>query len=566
MKEIHVSSVGNNITGNGSIDNPFKTIQYALSYVEKGTILLIHEGIYSPFVINSNCSGTKEEPVVIKPYENDKVVIQGIWDEESITVHVVNAENITLEGLEVIGGGLGIYVISDRSIGNKTLENITISNCLVHGVRGMHGIAVYAWNDLAPIKNLVMKNCEVYDCRLDSSESTVINGNIDGFDIYGNKVHDNNNIGIDMIGFEGKALHDERYPGNKYDVDFVRNGKCHHNFVYNISSLDNEAYYENPLASQKDTTGEYNLCANGIYVDGAQDIDIYDNFVYNCDIGFEVATEHSPLDNELFKVSGVNVYNNVIADCSDYTGLAFGGYDYNLGYTENCNFYNNTFIDGNMAFEMQRSRNNNVHHNLIVGCNLGIDYNNMIHEEDLVNNIENNIFCTDKPFEEFFDAKNYDLNKLLSKDKQLFVNNRNEVIENYLSKKEGYGANYQLKKADVENYEKYHNDGRIMIEKIMKYLEEKYKNGLTITHYENVCDYINNDLISVGFKNTKVELIKYEGNQEIVNCDRNENNGKINSNKLKENNNIVAEFDVFYCYDENSYAHRWLRKISINIK
>ena len=36
MKQIHVSSFGNNIVGNGTIDKPFKTIQYALSYVEKG--------------------------------------------------------------------------------------------------------------------------------------------------------------------------------------------------------------------------------------------------------------------------------------------------------------------------------------------------------------------------------------------------------------------------------------------------------------------------------------------------------------------------------------------------
>ena len=566
MKEIHVCSYGNNIIGNGTIDNPFKTIQYALTYVEKGAQILIHDGVYSPFVVDKSCSGTKEEPVVIKSYNNEKVVIQGVWDEESITIHFVNAENITLDGLEVVGGGLGIYVISDRTIKNKTLENITISNCLVHKIRGMHGIAVYAWNDMAPIKNLVIKNCEVYDCRLDSSESIVINGNIDGFEIYGNKVHDNNNIGIDMIGFEGKAIHDKNYSGNKYDVDFVRNGKCHNNFVYNISSLDNEAYYENPLASQKDTTGEYNLCANGIYVDGAQNIDIYDNFIYNCDIGIEVATEHSPDDNEIFRVFGINVYNNLIADCYDYTGFAFGGYDHNLGYTENCNFYNNTFLNGNIAFEIQRSKNNNIHHNLIVDYSFGIDFNNMIYEKDLVNNIENNIYCTSKHFNEYFNSKNYSLDKLISNNKQIFVSDSNDVIMNYNSKKDGYGANYQLEENSISNYEKYHNDGRIKIEKIMEYLYKKYSNGLTATHLDNICEYMNNDLIAAGFNNTRVELIKYVGKKDIINCDRNENNGVINQNILEDTNSIIADFDIFYCYDKNSYAHRWLKKINICIK
>lgn len=35
------------------------------------------------------------------------------------------------------------------------------------------------------------------------SEVVVLNGNIDGFIIFGNVVCNNNNIGIDFIGYEG---------------------------------------------------------------------------------------------------------------------------------------------------------------------------------------------------------------------------------------------------------------------------------------------------------------------------------------------------------------------------
>ena len=78
-----------------------------------------------------------------------------------------------------------------------------------------------------------------------SSESVVLNGNIDGFLIAGNRVHDNNNIGIDMIGFEGTAMHpDQDSEKNQYEADRVRNGICRDNIIYNISAEGNEAYFE----------------------------------------------------------------------------------------------------------------------------------------------------------------------------------------------------------------------------------------------------------------------------------------------------------------------------------
>ena len=157
--------------------------------------------------------------------------------------------------------------MSTRDQGETPLEDITIKDCTVHGIRGTHGICVYARNDLAPVVNLTMSGCEVYDCECDSSESTVFNGNIDGFEIAGNIIHENNNIGIDMIGFEGNAAHpDDGSFENLYDADYVRNGTCHDNVVYGISAEGNAAYYED---------GEYDLCADGIYVDGGRDIEIY---------------------------------------------------------------------------------------------------------------------------------------------------------------------------------------------------------------------------------------------------------------------------------------------------
>ena len=439
-KVLHVSVNGSDETGDGSDENPFATPAYAATLAEPGAEVIVHEGKYVQFELDGEASGTESEPVVIRAAEGEKVIIESTpgnaeADENSIGIHLVNVENITLDGFEVTGGTHGIYYESLPDRGEEQLENIIISNCKVHGIRGTHGICVYARNDFAPVKNLTMEGCEVYDCECFDSESTVFNGNIDGFTIRGNVIHDNNNIGIDMIGFEGTAVHDGSDFDNPYDADYARNGECCGNTVYNISSEGNEAYLED---------GEYDLCADGIYVDGGQDIKIHDNFIFNCNIGMEIATEHSPDDNELFKVSGIEVYDNVIAGCINGYGMCFGGYDADLGFTENCSFHNNTFVDTETTMGVQRSRNNRIYDNICVGDNTGLEFNPDCREEDLVNEFGENIWCFDceDSFEDRFDAGDYDLDRLIDLDKQQLVLKREELLDGFRSLKEGKGSSF----------------------------------------------------------------------------------------------------------------------------
>ena len=78
----------------------------------------------------------------------------------------------------------------------------------------------------------------------------VLNGNVEHFVVSHNKVHDNDNIGIDFIGFEGECP----TPA----LDQARNGVCTDNVVYNITSYGNPAY-------GKDRS------ADGLYVDGGRE-------------------------------------------------------------------------------------------------------------------------------------------------------------------------------------------------------------------------------------------------------------------------------------------------------
>ena len=68
-----------------------------------------------------------------------------------------------------------------------------------------HGIGVFGTDGDHPIEEVEIVDNELANLTLGSSEALVVNGNVKDFLIEGNKVHDTNNIGIDVIGFEGTA-------------------------------------------------------------------------------------------------------------------------------------------------------------------------------------------------------------------------------------------------------------------------------------------------------------------------------------------------------------------------
>ena len=426
--------------------------------VTPGGETIVEDGTYGALELDASMSGTPDSPTVIKAADGASPVIKvapgeyqsGEADElpPGYGIHLVNVHDVIIEGIAVEGGTHGIIYESTPEQGEKPLENIVIKDCSVSGVVGAHGICVYAGNDLAPVSGITVSGCEVSGCKCGDSESLVLNGNIDGFEISGNTIHDNNNIGIDMIGFEGTAKHaaDSDFE-NPYDADMARNGKCFGNVVYHISAEGNPAYLED---------GEYDLCADGIYVDGGQDIEIYNNFVYSCDIGIEVATEHSPDDNPLFKVSGVKVHDNVVADCRGWCGLCFGGYDRNLGFTEDCEFCSNTFVDNGTQIGVQRSKGNRIHDNLLVGGDSTIEFNWDCRQGDLINDFGRNVWCLEDGY--LIDMMDYgddDLSALIpeeSMEKQEVLNIRSQVLDGFASKVDGAGSSFVPDEAAVKVY------------------------------------------------------------------------------------------------------------------
>jgi hypothetical protein len=159
-------------------------------------------------------------------------------------------------------------------------------------------------------------------------------------------IHDNNNIGIDVIGFEGVS------PNATYDQ--ARNGQVTLNSVYNITSNGNPSYSANCT------------CADGIYVDGGTNVTIERNLIHNVDLGIEMASEHSGKTT-----SYITARNNLIY-FGNSAAISIGGYAKSVGGSDHISIVNNSLLKndskntGSGEFQIQYHSTNNIFENNIV--------------------------------------------------------------------------------------------------------------------------------------------------------------------------------------------------------
>src|SRR4030067_3797103 len=74
--DYYVSPAGNNNTGNGTIGNPWQTIEFAINNIYPGDILYLRGGVYNEQV-NSVRSGTANAYITISAYNNEDAFIDG---------------------------------------------------------------------------------------------------------------------------------------------------------------------------------------------------------------------------------------------------------------------------------------------------------------------------------------------------------------------------------------------------------------------------------------------------------------------------------------------------------
>ncbi len=302
----------------GTIAAPLRTIQKAVRRLASGGTVELRGGVY-----HQRVHLTAVQHLTIRPYRSEHVVLSGagLTPPAGLTalVEVSDSRDVTVQGLELTGYRTtrlavipaGVYVhgrdngvrITGNHVHDLGNDNTTLSNFDINA----HGIAVYGDDPSAPVRGLSIAGNTVDHLHLGASESVVVNGNVDGWAIVGNRIHDNDNIGIDAIGFEPTLPGKYRYT----DRNRARHGLIAGNSVARIQSRGNPAYWEN---------GSWCNCADGIYVDGGTHIDIRGNRVSDSDIGIEVAAE-----NPRGSADHVVVSHNQITG-SLFTGITTGGY------------------------------------------------------------------------------------------------------------------------------------------------------------------------------------------------------------------------------------------------
>ena len=371
----------------GSSASPWLTIQHAADSVSAGDAVYVLAGTYHESVTIAVSGSSTAGPVSfissptgaaivdgtgLTPSTSDTQGLFNIEDESYVILKgfviqnfTTSNENASPAGIWVTGSGSYIQIL------NNTVTNITTTS-ETNG--NAFGIAVYGSEAPAAISYITISGNTVSNCKTGNSETVNVDGNVTNFTITSNLIHDNDNIGIDAIGFEGVS------PDPAYD--YARNGVIGENTVYNISAIHNP--------------GEGNQYdADGIYCDGCADVNIEGNNVSTSDLGIEVASEHSGHVSTGVTVRNNLVYNNISV------GISIGGYASNVGGTSNCYIVNNSLFEndsqqtGSGELQVQYYATGNFFENNIVYANSqALFINNFTNSESVPVTSNYNLFYT----------------------------------------------------------------------------------------------------------------------------------------------------------------------------
>ena len=348
-------------TNSGTTTNaPWRTIQHAANSLAPGDTALVRGGVYNERV-TFNVSGSSNNFLTFQNFPGENPIVDGTGLPIPQLVYATglfeftSGSCINIQGFEIqnyqtnnpayVPAGIDITgAPHDLTFISNRVHNIANSNTSTSA--NAYGVAVHGTMP-QPISNLVFRDNEIYSNTLGQSETFSLDGNCNGFEISGNRVHDNNNIGIGFIGYEGVC--------SDTNQDYARNGVCRNNIVWNISSSNNPTY------------GANDFSADGVYCDGASNVLIELNQIHNCDLGVELASEHK---------------NHAAIDCvcrdnliwsNNTTGISIGGYSTGVGRTLNCSithntlYHNDTRQSGTGEFELQYLPTSNTFtHNILV--------------------------------------------------------------------------------------------------------------------------------------------------------------------------------------------------------
>ncbi len=348
-------------SGPGTEDKPWRTIQKAAESAVPGSTVYIKAGTYNERV-NVKVSGkSAEKPIVFTNYQSDKVIIDGSDSspkEQEALIHIGNQSFVHIVGLEITNNRNNDkdYFVTGIGVWGEG-EGIQIRDCKIHHIwytgsdqdTGAQAVAVYGRNGDNPIRGLVIDGNEIWDIKCGTSEAVALNGNVEDFRFTNNYVHDNNNIGLALIG-------DEMF-GNEPVCPVEAVNRARNGFV-GYNRMERNSCAENPCYPRNDNS------AGGIYADGAKDVTIAYNRCSENDIGIEVASEAREKICSRITVRDNLIYGN------NACGIQVGGYDIYRGWAVDCRFLTNTLYNNDTLKQGRGEINIAKSHGLLFHSNI----------------------------------------------------------------------------------------------------------------------------------------------------------------------------------------------------
>jgi len=355
----YVSTAGSDSNNGTSTSTAWRHVQYAANHVATGDTVNMLGGVYNETVSIPASGSASAGYITFQNYSGQTATIDGtglgIPGGQYGLINIASQSYIIIRGLEIRNYKttstkyvpVGVYVTgagSHLQLLNNHIHDIvtTAAGCNANAL----GVAFYGTQAPASLNHITINGNELNNMKTGCSETLTLDGNVDTFTVTNNLIHDDNNIGIDAIGFEGVS------PNAAYDQ--ARNGYIGENSVYNITSQGNKSY----------PSGCW--CSDGIYVDGGTKITIERNLIHNVDLGIEMASEHSG------KTTSYVIARSNLVYFGNSAGISIGGYAGSVGGSDHVTIVNNTLYKneskntGSGEFQIQFHAINNVFKNNIV--------------------------------------------------------------------------------------------------------------------------------------------------------------------------------------------------------
>jgi len=330
MSNKYVATNGNDETGDGSLFNPWKTINYGYSQLALGNTLYCRGGTYNEYITIANGGENESQRKTISNYASESVKIDftGLSGEDhAVEFDYGGVDYITLYGLE--------FQNSDHEVGLWTVGDwIILDHCIFHGLAGAftHRNGDY----------LTVRYCESYGNGNEYHQSnglTVEDAN--HVLIEHNYVHDNDtHFGINVY------AHPYGWTFNLDDI-VVRYNICHGNvgghyyryivnsYIYDnivYDSLQDGIYFHRTQGAEHWDSNSviyhntvYGSLLTGLYLNGAGNM-TWENNIFSQN--FQTALEEPPgstyyreisiLTDEEGHSSDGNVYDPIAENTSKY--------------------------------------------------------------------------------------------------------------------------------------------------------------------------------------------------------------------------------------------------------